>query len=442
MASILQILRRIGGTKAAPAVGSAGQLALWKAGVRPIDATSLYAHDGTQWVEVLDTSAKWEPDGANVYRAAGSVGIGGKPRASTTALLDVSGDLYSLSMYALYSAITSDHPTLELVATKGTVNKRSFRIQANNGVWILASMPDNRGSSIATLLSATFDGNIGFGHDAPTERVDVKGTVKANKVKLADATPQFDFYPTTGTVDKRAFRIEASHGQLRFIGIKDDGTEVTFPLKLDWVNGKLHCETVEVSNGHVYIKSQRAENADFTLDSPKADGTPGGKWLFSCHVDNGFEIYNGILAKAFLQVTGDGRFRFFNGKGVACLGFTVDGWMAVGGGTAKVPLDISGAQAANIVDATATGALDMEAGNNFKIDATAPVTVSFAKHHSARAYHATLRLKNGAGKVTWDHLIKWPGGTAPTLTAGVDLFEFYSDDSYTAWYGKHVGSYT
>lgn len=76
MASIMQILRRIGGAKMPPTSGSAGQLALWKAGTAPTDAASLYAHDGTQWAELLDTSAQWTVSGADVHRAAGKVGIG------------------------------------------------------------------------------------------------------------------------------------------------------------------------------------------------------------------------------------------------------------------------------------------------------------------------------------------------------------------------------
>lgn len=56
MASILQILRRIGGAKAAPATGKAGELALWKAGAAATDAASIYTHDGAQWVEVMDTA--------------------------------------------------------------------------------------------------------------------------------------------------------------------------------------------------------------------------------------------------------------------------------------------------------------------------------------------------------------------------------------------------
>jgi hypothetical protein len=83
MASILQILRRIGGAKAPPATGKAGQLAMWKAGAAPTDAASLYAHDGTQWNEILDTSAQWKVSGANIYRNGGTARVNGATIIST-----------------------------------------------------------------------------------------------------------------------------------------------------------------------------------------------------------------------------------------------------------------------------------------------------------------------------------------------------------------------
>jgi len=52
-----------------------------------------------------------------------------------------------------------------------------------------------------------------------------------------------------------------------------------------------------------------------------------------------------------------------------------------------------------------------------------------------------LKLKTGAGAytVTWT-TVKWPGGTAPTLTSTasrMDIFSFFSDG--TNWYGCTVG---
>jgi len=52
-----------------------------------------------------------------------------------------------------------------------------------------------------------------------------------------------------------------------------------------------------------------------------------------------------------------------------------------------------------------------------------------------------LKLKTGAGAytVTWS-TVKWPSGTAPTLTSTasrMDIFSFFSDG--TNWYGTTVG---
>jgi hypothetical protein len=56
-----------------------------------------------------------------------------------------------------------------------------------------------------------------------------------------------------------------------------------------------------------------------------------------------------------------------------------------------------------------------------------------------------IQLKTGAGSysVTWT-TVKWPGGTAPTITSTasrMDIYSFFSDG--TNWYGTTVGqSYT
>ena len=54
-----------------------------------------------------------------------------------------------------------------------------------------------------------------------------------------------------------------------------------------------------------------------------------------------------------------------------------------------------------------------------------------------------LIQKTGAGgfTVTWPAAVKWPAGTAPTLTATasrVDVFAFSSDG--TSWFGRFVGN--
>jgi hypothetical protein len=52
MSSIMKILRRIGGVKAPPTAGTAGELALWKADTTPYSRFELFAHDGAQWFPI------------------------------------------------------------------------------------------------------------------------------------------------------------------------------------------------------------------------------------------------------------------------------------------------------------------------------------------------------------------------------------------------------
>jgi len=63
---------------------------------------------------------------------------------------------------------------------------------------------------------------------------------------------------------------------------------------------------------------------------------------------------------------------------------------------------------------------------------------------SSKATGFTLELTSGAGNTgtaytqTWPAAVKWPGGTAPTLTRGetaVDVLIFLTDDGGTNWRG-------
>ena len=48
-----------------------------------------------------------------------------------------------------------------------------------------------------------------------------------------------------------------------------------------------------------------------------------------------------------------------------------------------------------------------------------------------------LELTDGGSAVlTWPAAVKWPNGTAPTLTvSGIDLLSFVTDDGGTTWRG-------
>jgi len=78
-------------------------------------------------------------------------------------------------------------------------------------------------------------------------------------------------------------------------------------------------------------------------------------------------------------------------------------------------------------------------GTDQVITLTGTATITMPTAVAGKSF--LLKLKTGAGgyTVTWT-TVKWPGGTAPTLTSAaskMDIFSFFSDG--TNWYGTTVG---
>jgi hypothetical protein len=92
---------------------------------------------------------------------------------------------------------------------------------------------------------------------------------------------------------------------------------------------------------------------------------------------------------------------------------------------------------------SAVTTLDMTDGNFFQAIAAGSTTFVFANppvsaiSAGAAAGGFILELQNGgAATITWPSTVRWPGGTAPTLTAsGFDVFVFITDDAGTNWRG-------
>lgn len=90
--------------------------------------------------------------------------------------------------------------------------------------------------------------------------------------------------------------------------------------------------------------------------------------------------------------------------------------------------------------------LDCSAGNVFAVSLNANITtLTFSNvPASGTAYGLTLAFTadGTARTVTWGSAVKWPGGTAPTLTstnAKVDIFVLTTWDGGTTWYGFTSG---
>ena len=96
----------------------------------------------------------------------------------------------------------------------------------------------------------------------------------------------------------------------------------------------------------------------------------------------------------------------------------------------------------NIV-AVAALDIDCSAGNYFTKTIAANSTFTFSNAPASRAFAFTLELTHTSGTVTWPATVRWPGGTAPTLTTSrVHLFTFVTDDAGTIWRAASQVNYT
>jgi hypothetical protein len=86
-----------------------------------------------------------------------------------------------------------------------------------------------------------------------------------------------------------------------------------------------------------------------------------------------------------------------------------------------------------------TSAVDLSAGTVFSytLPSTQTFTFSGTPATSTTSTGFVLELTNGgAFAVTWPGSVKWPSGTAPTLTtAGIDVLVFITLDNGTTWRG-------
>lgn len=110
-----------------------------------------------------------------------------------------------------------------------------------------------------------------------------------------------------------------------------------------------------------------------------------------------------------------------------------------GFGAAVATLDIGGNVAQNITTVSAS-AINCSLGNYFIKTASGALTWTFTNVPATRSFSVLLELTNGGtGTQTWPAAVKWPSGTAPTLTAsGVDLLGFITDDGGTTWRGVQL----
>lgn len=92
----------------------------------------------------------------------------------------------------------------------------------------------------------------------------------------------------------------------------------------------------------------------------------------------------------------------------------------------------------SLANVSATTTLDLAGANFFSAQVSGSVSWVFANPPTSTvAAGFILELTNGGGYTnTWPTAVKWPGGTAPTITtSGTDVFTFITDDGGAIWRG-------
>jgi hypothetical protein len=81
--------------------------------------------------------------------------------------------------------------------------------------------------------------------------------------------------------------------------------------------------------------------------------------------------------------------------------------------------------------------IDLTLGNYVSATTAGAIDWTFSNPSASHASGFVLELTDGGSAAqTWPTSVRWPGGTAPTLTAsGVDLLVFVTDDAGTNWRG-------
>ena len=129
---------------------------------------------------------------------------------------------------------------------------------------------------------------------------------------------------------------------------------------------------------------------------------------------------------------------------IATSGLASSGTLAVGQTSiaTNTDLDLAGTYAQTVVTVSALD-IDCSTGNYFIKTINGASTFTVSNVPASRAYAFTLELTQTSGAVTWFSGVEWPGGVAPTLTAGkTHLFMFVTDDGGTRWRGSSLLNYT
>jgi hypothetical protein len=208
------------------------------------------------------------------------------------------------------------------------------------------------------------------------------------------------------------------------------GQKLNYGLWNISINNKSHLSSV---NSETFIGTSRPNSGfDSTTLVSNSSGGGAGVTIYDADGNIKFITNSGITSNVAytpterMRITSSGQLYIGNTGG---LGYgevlSVTGDVAINGRTVFTKNYIEKPIAFSW-DATTT--LDTSLGSLFFATATSNTTFAFTNAPANMVTSFTLELINaGSFVITWPAGTKWPGGTAPTLTAsGVDVLTFYN----------------
>ena len=258
-------------------------------------------------------------------------------------------------------------------------------------------------------------------------------------VTLSTTGSHLNFYETDAADPADRGLIELNANNLNFYGF--DNSDSAFRL---FMSGN-------VTTGNVSTNGAWSFASTVSVNATQSFSLGGSTGTYVTLQNNGVSVADfGTANNIISGTTGSGFGVATRGAHPIVFGIaTVEKMRIDGNGrvgvntTAPATLfDINGNMSQNIV-AVAALDIDCSAGNYFTKTINANSTFTFSFSPASRAYAFTLELVHTSGTVTWPATVRWPGGTAPTLTTSrTHLFTFVTDDAGANWRAASQINYT
>jgi len=172
------------------------------------------------------------------------------------------------------------------------------------------------------------------------------------------------------------------------------------------------------------------------------DGTATAPAFTGADTDTGIFFQDNTVV---IATNGTSRLAVDPSGNVAIFNFLVDpsGKVGINVSNPSTDLDLNGNYASNVVALGSNNfSVDCSQGNYFTQSTSSSNTFSFSNVPSSRSYSLTLEITHSSGTIGWPTAVKWPGGTAPSLTQSkTHIFILITDDGGNNWRGAALVDY-